>query len=64
MLTSYLDILTCVYLWTRPMNKLNRNLIEKEDSSALLENFHTNIDWRGSRRFASEKTTSSDSFDK
>ena len=51
MLTLYLDILACVYLWTRPMKKLNRNLIEEEDSSVLLYYLHTNIDWQGSRRF-------------
>ena len=44
------------------MKKLNRNLIEEEDSSALLENFPTNIDWQNSRLFTQEKT--SDSFDK
>ena len=39
MLTSSFNILNSVYLGIKPMKKMNRNLIEEEDSSELLENF-------------------------
>ena len=39
MLTLSFNILTCVYLRTKPIKKLNSNLIEEDDPSELLENF-------------------------
>ena len=37
MLTSSFNILTSVYLLTKPMIKLNHNLVVEEDSIELLE---------------------------
>ena len=38
-LTLFFNIVTVKYLWAKPMKKLNRNLIEEEDSSQCLKIF-------------------------
>ena len=51
MLTLAFNILNCVYLWTKAMKKLTRNLIEEDSSQCLKILSHytvkkTKIDWQ------------------